>query len=76
MRKITISVTYDVKWSVKDHSHYIVTPCGKVINERTGKILKRIMNGGSIGYCIESKFYTLKTLRTMLEKIENVSVPF
>ena len=27
------------------------------------------MNGGSIGYCINGKFYSLKKLRNYIEKI-------
>jgi len=66
MQTIRISTTYQLKWMVKGHEHYVVSPCGKVFNRQRGKMLKRAMNGCTPGYYIASKFYTLKQLREML----------
>lgn len=76
MKTITISKTYALKWQIKDHHNYVVSPCGKVFNSKTRKLLKRVCVGGSVGYCIEGKFHTLKTLGTMLEKITEFALPF
>lgn len=74
--KITISTTYDVIWQLKDHTHYKFTKDGICINSKRGKIVKRVKNGGSIGYCIAGKFYSLASLRPELEKIVNIECPF
>ncbi len=74
--KITVSTTYDVIWQVKEHSHYKFTKDGICINSKRNKIVKRVKNGGSIGYCISGKFYSLTSLRNELEKIVNIECPF
>jgi hypothetical protein len=65
-----------LKWEIKNNISYKVTDCGKVFNIKTGRLLKRCYNSGSIGYWIAGKFYTLKTLRRMLVKIDKVDLPF
>jgi hypothetical protein len=47
-----------------------------LVNLKTGKILKQIMKGGSIGYVIKGKFYSLKRLKQSLVKIEKSDCPF
>jgi hypothetical protein len=74
--KITVSTTYDVIWQLKDHTHYKFTKDGICINSKRNKIVKRVKNGGSIGYCISGKFYSLTSLRNELEKITNIECPF
>jgi hypothetical protein len=74
--KITVSTTYDVIWQLKDHTHYKFTKDGICINSKRNKIVKRVKNGGSIGYCISGKFYSLTSLRNELEKIVKIECPF
>ena len=47
-----------------------------LINLQTRKILKQIIKGGSIGYVIKGKFYTLTKLKSSLVKIEKSQIPF
>ena len=70
------SITYDLKWQLKHLPYYKWTVCGKLINMRTGRRIKKTLNGGSVGYWIASKFYTLKSLRGQLEKIPKNNCPF
>ena len=72
----TISITYPLIFEVSFAPHYKFTKCKKLINCRRAKEVKKIMNGGSIGYCIESKFYSLKNLRKYLQKIKIQDMPF
>ena len=65
----TISVTYVLEWQLKFATHYKITKCGKVFNMRTGRQIKKVLNNRSLGFWIESNFYSLKTLRRNLEKI-------
>ena len=76
METITISTTYSLKYQIKGHEYYKVSPCGKVFNCKRGKQIKRVLNGGSVGYWIADKFYTLKQLRTKLEIIKCTKLPF
>lgn len=55
--KLTISTTYDVKWSILSYPDLAITSCSKIINVRTGKIKKKCLNGGSIGYWLDSKTF-------------------
>jgi len=73
---ITLSISYTLIWQIKTNPHYKVTKCGKIFNCQRGKMLKRVLNGGSIGYWISGKFTTLAKIRPLLIKIETVGVPF
>jgi hypothetical protein len=55
---------------------YKFTKCGKCFNTKRGTELRKVMQGGSIGYNVRGKFITLKTLRLRMVKISNVDSPF
>jgi hypothetical protein len=76
MRIITISVNYTLIWQHKEQTNYQWTKCGKLFNVKTGRQIKKVYNGGSIGYNIAGKFLTLTELRKQLVKIEDVYCPF
>ena len=65
----TISITYALVWQINFATNYKFSKCKKLFNCKTNKEIKQIMNGGSIGYCINGKFYSLKKLKLYLEKI-------
>lgn len=64
-----ISKHYDLKWQVKFATHYQFSSCKKLFNIQTKREIKKVINGGSIGYCINGKFYSLTFLRNYIEKI-------
>jgi len=72
----SISVNYVLKWQCKFANHYKWSKCGKLFNCQTGKQIKKTLNGGSIGYWIASKFYTLNTLKSQVELIPKEQTPF
>ena len=72
----TISVNYTLVWQLKFAHNYQWTKNGKCFNVKTGRQLKQCYNSGSIGYNIKGKFYSLTYLRTQLEKIQEVEIPF
>jgi len=72
----TISIIYDLKWRYIKLHYYQWTTCGKLINTRTGRKIKKTVNGRSIGYWIKGKFITLNNLRTQLEIIPKEKLPF
>jgi len=72
----TISINYALIWQIKTYPHYKVTKCGKVFNCQRGKMLRRVLNGGSIGYWIGGEFMTLSKIRPLLTKIEPIGIPF
>ena len=77
MKTISISTTYKLKWQLKDMPHYQITECSNIINMRTGKLLKRSVNGGySIGYWIGKKFVSLSKLNEYCVKINKHKTPF
>lgn len=66
-----ISLIFTCKWTIKNNENYVFTESPKMlVNLKTKKIINQISKGGSIGYIINSKFYTLTKLKTMLIKIE------
>ena len=50
----------------RDRCKWSVVPNLIVIRN---KEIKQIMNGGSIGYCINGKFFSLVKLKNYIEKI-------
>lgn len=64
-----VQVNFTVKWQFKEHNHYKITSCKKIINCQTGKIIKCTKNGGSVGYFIAKKFYKKATINDYIEKI-------
>jgi len=72
----TISVTYTVNYRLSFAKNYQWTKCGKCFNSKTGRQLKQVYKNGMIGYCIKSKFYSLKYLRNKLERIPKIDTPF
>ena len=68
----SISINYDLKWRYKYAHNYQWTSCGKLINVKTGRKLKKTVNGRSVGYWIKGKFLTLNKLRKDLEVIPKV----
>lgn len=73
---ITISNSYVLKWELKNYPKYKWSECGKCFNVKTGRQIKQVLNGRSIGYCINGKFKSLTTLRKELVEIQKVDCPF
>lgn len=72
----TISVNYTIKFELDFAPNYKWTSCGKCFNSKSGRIIKQVYVGGSIGYCINGKFKSLKSLRSHLTKIKIENCPF
>ena len=67
-----ITVTYTLFWVLDFAEEYGFTRCGKCFNIKRGKELKQAPQGGSIGYNIRSKFYTISRLKKHLVKLKIV----
>jgi len=73
---MTITVNYIANYRLKFAKNYVFTKCGLCYNLHSGKLIKQILKGSTIGYVIASKFYSLTKLRTELEKIPTTKIPF
>jgi hypothetical protein len=62
------TVTYTIKWRVNFAEHYVFNEWREMWNLKTGKRIKKVSKGGSIGYIISGKFYTLTKLKGFLER--------
>lgn len=72
----TVSVKYDLLWQFKNNPKYKFTSCRKCFNTNTDRQIKMVLNGGSIGFWIASKFYPLSKINQHLEKIVYEKLPF
>ena len=63
------TIKYVAKWRLNFANNYIFTKCGLCYNTKSGKLIKQITKNYTIGYIINSKFYSLKKLRENLEII-------
>ena len=73
---MTVQVIFTVKWQFKEYPHYKITTCKKIINCKTGKIIKCTKNGGSIGYYISSVFFKKSDINNFIELIPKQDKPF
>jgi hypothetical protein len=73
-------ITLDLycKYHVNFATNYVFTIKPKLlVNMKSGKVIKQIMKGSTIGYVINSKFYSLTKLREHLEEITKKEIlPF
>jgi len=74
----TISKTYGLKYQISFAPEYQFEgkKNGKCFNTKTGREIRKVVNGGSLGYWIKSKFYTVGNLRNKLELITKQKTPF
>lgn len=70
------SSRYILKWEYISDPKYKWSECGKLFNTHTGKEIRKVMCGRSIGYCLNGKFKSLNTLRKQLVKIQEQQTPF
>ena len=69
--KFVIETEIYRKWELDGHPNYFVGEDNKIYHVVYGyrlKECKQILKGYSLGYILDSKFYTLKKLRTLLKK--------
>ena len=66
MKVLYVTLTFAVFWQFKDSPHYKVTKCKKVINCKTGKLLKY----GSRGYFIDKNYVKKNEINKLVEKIK------
>lgn len=77
METIIIRTKLTLKWRFKNHDYYKISICKKVVNCKTGKILKKTTSGRSVGYNINRKFYKLSTINEAIELIPSkTKLPF
>ena len=74
---IEFNVKYRAKYRLKDNENYIFSTCGLCFNLKSGKLVKQITKGYTIGYLINGKFKSLEVLRQNLELIPKKEIlPF
>jgi hypothetical protein len=66
-----ITATFECTYRLGFAKNYVFTKCGKCYNLKSGRFIKQIFKNGMIGYMINRKFYSLKKLKSYLEKIPN-----
>jgi hypothetical protein len=72
-----ISLNFSCKYRLNFAPHYVfITSPKMLVNLKSGRVINQVMKGGSIGYLIDSKFYTLTRLRECLEEVTNEDQPF
>lgn len=65
---ITISNTYSLVWVYKLDPKYQFTSDGICVNIKTGRVIRKVIVGGSKGFCLNGKFKSIKAIRTKLTK--------
>jgi hypothetical protein len=68
---MVITVTYNCKYRLSFATNYVFTKCGQCYNLKSGRFIKQIYKNGMIGYMINRKFYSLKRLKSFLERMPN-----
>lgn len=73
-----ISLNFSCKYRISFAPNYVFTTTPKMlVNTKTNRIINQVMKGGSIGYVVAGKFYSLARLKEALEVIpKDNSCPF
>lgn len=72
-----ITLNFTCKYTLDFDTDFVfIEKYNFLVNIQTGKILKQVMKGGSIGYVLKGKFYSLTRLRQSLVKIQKSDCPF
>ena len=74
MTTITKSIVFN--WKLDFSESYKWTTTGQLYNTKTMREIKKTVNGYSVGYWINKKFWTLRNLKKHLVKIEKEICPF
>jgi hypothetical protein len=74
--RYTHTKTYELRWRIKNFPHYAWSEDKHLFNTKTGREIRKVINGGSIGYWIAGDFITLTKLRPLLERIPKEILPF
>lgn len=74
MKQLKKEVIYNLKWQLNFNNDYKVTECKKVINIKTGNIIKETLVGYTCGFWIGRKFISKNKLDDYLEKNESLSL--
>ena len=74
---LIFTIKYVAKWQLQNNQNYVFTKCGLCYNCKTGRLIKQVLKNQSIGYIINGKFFTLKTLKKQLQNIpKKETLPF
>lgn len=65
----TITITYKLKWRIKDAPQYCWSSCKKLFNTSRGNEIKKTLKGLTPGYWIGREFVPLEKMKDRIEKI-------
>jgi hypothetical protein len=72
----SFTVKYTVKYILSTHPWYVWNEFDECYNTKTRRRIKQTSKNGMIGYCINGKFKSLKSLRSLLIKPTKSKNPF
>jgi hypothetical protein len=71
-----LTINIKLKWAIKGYEDYKFGENKRLYNVKRGKELNPTVISGIRGYCLNSKFVSLKDLKPLLEKIKEPKCPF
>lgn len=72
-----ITLNFSCKYTLDfDNDFVFIEKYNFLVNLKTGRILKQVIKGGSIGYVIKGKFKSITSLKASLVKIKKSDCPF
>jgi hypothetical protein len=72
----SFTITYTVVFELSTHPEYVWNKFNECYNIKTGRRIKQTLKNGMIGYCINGKFKSLKSIRPLLRKPIKTHCPF
>lgn len=73
---MTFTVNYIAKWRLINNHNYVWTNCKKLYNLHTCRFLNKTIKGSKVGYWIGKDFISLNDLKTKIELIPKIKLPF
>lgn len=68
--------TYSLKWQLVFNTDYKISECKKIINTKTGHVIKETVVGYTCGFWIGRKFIAKKKINDFVELIPAFELAF
>lgn len=70
------TVNYNLKWQLIFDNKYKISECRKIINTKTGRIIKETVVGYTVGFWIGKKFIPKNKINKLIEIVPEYNLPF
>ena len=76
MSTLSTTKVIEIRWEIFGFPGYVFGDDKNLYNKRTGRKIKKTINGRSMGYWLGKKFLSINKLKYLLKRPEKIEIPF